>query len=71
MDPHAPSPYFNRAAVYDAMNKRKEAVADINRFMELTDNENWKQSAQDILKAWEDKDKAKAKTGATEVKKES
>ncbi len=58
VDPHAPGPYFNRAAVYDAMNKRQEAVADINRFMELTDNENWKNSARDILKAWEDKDKA-------------
>ncbi len=40
------------------MNKRTEAVADINRFMELTDNENGKSSARDILKAWEAKDKA-------------
>lgn len=58
VDPHAPGPYFNRAAVYDAMGKRLEAVADLERFMELTDNENWKKSAQDILKAWADKDKA-------------
>jgi len=60
VDPHAPTPYFNRAAVYDAMHNRKEAVADIERFMELTDNENWKRSAQEILKAWADKDKAAA-----------
>jgi tetratricopeptide (TPR) repeat protein len=57
VDPHAPGPYFNRAAVYDAMGKRAEAVADLNRFMELTDKENWKQWAQDILKVWADKDK--------------
>lgn len=57
VDPHAPAPYFNRAAVYDAMGKRAEAMADIEHFMELTDNESWKKSAQDILKAWAEKDK--------------
>ena len=56
VDPHAPAPYFNRAAVYDAMHKRAQAVADIERFMELTDSERWKQTARDILKAWAEKD---------------
>ncbi len=65
VDPYAPGPYFNRAAVYDAMNKRAQAVADINRFMGLTDNENWKKSARDILRAWDDKDKA-AETAKTD-----
>ena len=58
VDPHAPSPYFNRAAVYDAMDKREAAVADLSRFLELTDNETWKQTARDILKAWDEQDKA-------------
>lgn len=66
VDPHAPAPYFNRAAVYDALGKRTEAVADLNRFMELTDNENWKKSARDILKAWEAKDKAVEKDAPVE-----
>lgn len=60
VDPHAPGPYFNRAAVFDALGRREAAVTDIQRFLELTDNEAWKQSARDILKAWEDRDRLAA-----------
>jgi tetratricopeptide (TPR) repeat protein len=54
VDPHAPAPYFNRAAAHDALGDREAAVADLNRFIEIADDEEWKQAANDILRAWRD-----------------
>ena len=54
VDPHSPAPYFNRAAAYDALGNREAAESDLNRFIELTDDEQWQQAARDILRAWQD-----------------
>lgn len=52
LDPHTAAPYFNRAAVYDAMGMPTEAIADLERFMQLTDSEAWMQTARNLLKQW-------------------
>lgn len=52
VDPHAPAAYFNRASTYEALGQRQEAVADIERFKELTDNPAWDRAADELLKAW-------------------
>jgi len=54
VDPHSAAPYFNRAAAYDAMGNREAARADLQRFLEIADSEEWKTAATDILKAWDD-----------------
>ena len=51
-DPHTPAPYFNRAAVHDALDNRAEAVADIERFLQLSDNQQWNAKAQELLALW-------------------
>ena len=51
-DPHAPAPYFNRASTYWELGRGDEAVADLERFLELAENAEWKQTAEDLLKNW-------------------
>ncbi len=68
-DPHLPAPYFNRGSVYYNMGRKEEAVADIEHFIELAaDNESWKSSARDLLRAWEDAEESKHSDVATEQK---
>lgn len=52
IDPHAPAPYFNRGSTYWELNRSDEAMADMTRFLELSDNEEWKKAADDLLKNW-------------------
>ena len=33
--------------------RREDAIADMNRFLELANDDGWCQAAQDTLKAWE------------------
>lgn len=61
VDPHTPAPYFNRAAVLDAMGQRPEAIADIERFLQLSDDENWRSTAQALLTQWQGGESATAK----------
>lgn len=49
IDPHSAAPYFNRASVYEAMGKNDQAIADFERFLELSDNKEWKKTAQQLL----------------------
>ncbi len=53
IDPHVAAPYFNRAAVRNAMGEQAGAISDIRRFTDLTDNENWKRKAGQLLIDWE------------------
>lgn len=50
--PHLPAAYFNRASIYDALGRREEAIADVLRFRESTDNLGWIKTADELLKAW-------------------
>jgi tetratricopeptide (TPR) repeat protein len=52
VDPHAPAPYFNRASTHWELGRSDEAMADLERFLELADNAEWKQAAQDLLDNW-------------------
>jgi tetratricopeptide (TPR) repeat protein len=58
--PHNAGTYFNRAATHDAMGKRDMAIADMQRFLELTENADWKKAAEDILKRWNEEKKEQA-----------
>jgi len=53
VDPHLPAPYFNRAAVLDALGERPAAVEDIERFLRISDNNGWRQQAQQLLDVWQ------------------
>jgi len=55
VDPHNAAPYFNRASAQEAMGNYSKAIADMQRFIELTDDEEWKQSAQELLESWQGK----------------
>ncbi|MGB5709154.1 MAG: tetratricopeptide repeat protein [Arenicellales bacterium] len=52
INPHAAGPYFNRAAVLDIMGQQEDAIADIRHFMDLIDNEEWRQKAEELLQSW-------------------
>ena len=49
IDPHLAAPYFNRASTYEALGKNDNAIADFKRFIELSDNKEWKKTAQQLL----------------------
>lgn len=51
--PETAGPYFNRAITRNALGDQAGAVSDLNRFLELADNPEWKQVARDTLDAWE------------------
>ena len=57
VDPHLPAPYFNRGSVRYSLGMKEQAVSDIEHFIELSDNAAWKQSAQQLLQAWQEKEK--------------
>jgi tetratricopeptide (TPR) repeat protein len=54
LNPHLPAPYFNRASVYHSLKMKDKAIKDIKNFIKITTQENWKKSAQDLLKAWQE-----------------
>ncbi len=54
LNPHLPAPYFNRASVYHSQGKKEEAIKDIENFIAIAKQENWKKSAQDLLKVWKE-----------------
>ncbi len=54
LNPHLPAPYFNRASVYHSQGKKEAAIKDIENFIAIATKENWKKSAQDLLKAWKE-----------------
>lgn len=55
--PETAGPYFNRAVTRDALGDQAGAVNDMNKFIELADNPEWKKVAQDTLAAWEKESK--------------
>lgn len=57
IDPHLPGPYFNRGSVYYSLGEKQLAKADIERFIQVSTRANWKQSGQDLLKAWNEAEK--------------
>lgn len=63
VDPHAAAPYYNRASVLKAMGKDAAAVADLEHFIQLSDNSEWKKSAQTLLDSWQLPDAEKADKG--------
>ncbi|MEJ2307915.1 MAG: tetratricopeptide repeat protein [Gammaproteobacteria bacterium] len=63
-DPHLPAPYFNRGSVRYSLGMKEQAVADIEHFIKLTDNEDWKQSARELLQTWQERQKEAGETHA-------
>lgn len=53
IDPHVAGPYFNRASTKQELGDTVGAMNDLNRFIQLSDSEQWKSTAQDLLKRWE------------------
>ena len=51
--PETAGPYFNRAVTHDALGDQAEAVSDMNKFLELSDNPEWNKVAQDTIATWE------------------
>lgn len=66
VDPHLPGPYFNRAVAYDALGDREMAVKDVERFLQIEDDEVFRKQAQEVLNLWQNPEAAK--TAAEEVR---
>ncbi len=49
IDPHSAAPYFNRASTKHALGDTAGARADLERFIQLSDNEQWKATARDLM----------------------
>ncbi len=60
LDPHDAAPYFNRAATRDALGDRAGAVTDLERFLQLTENPQWRDAASDLLAQWRQGDTPEA-----------
>lgn len=54
LNPHLPAPYFNRASVYHSQGLKEQAIKDIENFITIAKQENWKKSAQDLLRKWKE-----------------
>lgn len=52
IDPHAAGPYFNRASARHALGDVAGARQDLERFIQLSENEQWKSTARDLLQRW-------------------
>lgn len=46
IDPHQAAPYFNRATTHEALGQKDEAMADLKRFIERSNDEAWRKTAQ-------------------------
>jgi len=53
LDPHGAAPYFNRAATREALGDRAGAVRDLQRFVQITDNAQWLETANQLLVRWQ------------------
>lgn len=53
LDPHLPAPYFNRGSIYHTLGEQEKARADIEHFIQMASAKSWKQSGEDLLKAWD------------------
>ncbi len=53
VDPHTEALYFNRASVYDALGKKKLAITDLKHFIQLSKNESWIKTANELLNKWQ------------------
>lgn len=51
--PEVGPPYFNRAFTYEQLHDIKSASADLKKFQEISDNEEWKKIAQGKIDEWE------------------
>ncbi len=52
-EPDYAAPYFNRASVHESMGNRAQAIADLKQFLDIANNDQWKQAAQALLKKWQ------------------
>ena len=52
-DPHTAAPYFNRASANHALGDVAAARADLERFIQLSENEQWKATARELLQRWD------------------
>lgn len=53
VDPHTPAPYFNRASTYWELSRPDDAISDLERFLELSDNPEWRKAAGDLKQNWQ------------------
>lgn len=53
VNPHAAAPWFNLAIAKQSLGNQPGAEADMKRFLELTDNEQWRKTAKETLDAWQ------------------
>lgn len=53
IDPHAAGPYFNRASTKHALGDVAGAREDLNRFIQMSNNEQWKTTARELLQRWD------------------
>lgn len=53
VDPHTAAPYFNRASTYWELGRQADALRDLDRFIELTDNPEWRASATELKERWQ------------------
>lgn len=60
--PETAGPYFNRAVTRDALGDQAGAVDDMNKFIELADDPEWKQVAQDTIADWMKREQLKKHT---------
>jgi len=49
VDPHAPPPYFNLAMTREQLGDKDGAIADLKRFLELAQSEDWRDIAEKKL----------------------
>ncbi|MBT8129876.1 MAG: tetratricopeptide repeat protein, partial [Gammaproteobacteria bacterium] len=49
IDPHTAAPYFNRGSTRHALGNKAGAMEDLERFIQLSDNEQWKATARDLM----------------------
>ncbi len=64
VEPHAAAPYFNRAVARDAMGDVERAIPDLERFLQITENEAWKEPARELLARWRARSNQAAGSGA-------
>lgn len=52
IDPHVAAPRFNLAVTLEGLGQRKEAIAEMERFLKIAKVEGWKKVAQEQLDVW-------------------
>ena len=67
VEPHLPAPYFNRGAVYYSLGEKSKAREDIEHFIQMADVPSWKQSGNDLLKAWDAAEKVHPQPSAADI----